>query len=232
VNVIPNAAVVFDVDGPLLNLGPAEEQAFFTPFKTLFGIEGLSNNWDSYRIRNDRDIIHEILEDYLGDRFEPHHYHTLLDEYDRELTAGFAEGRLQVTPIPGALELLQTLSASGSLTLGMATANIRRAAEIRLRQASMWDYVRDHPGAADEGGHKHEVLARVITTMGLPSKRVVYIGDNLNDLEAGQINGVHFIGFHVNEARRQRLLDHGAGHVSGNHDETLWLINRILGLET
>ncbi len=230
--VIPNAAVVFDVDGPLLNLGPAEEQAFFAPFKTLFGIEGLSNNWDSYRIRNDREIIHEILEDYLGDRFEPHHYHALLDEYDRELTAGFAEGRLQVTPIPGALELLQTLSASGELTLGMATANIRRAAEIRLRKAGMWDHVCDHPGAADEGGHKHEVLARVISSMGLLSERVVYIGDNLNDLEAAQINGTHFIGFHVNEARRRRLWDHGASHVSGNHDETLRLITCMLDLET
>ncbi len=223
-------AVVFDVDGPLLDLGPAEEQAFFTPFKTLFGIEGLSNDWDSYRIRNDREIIHEILEGHLGERFEPDHYHALLDEYDRELSSGFAQGRLKVTPIPGALQLLETLSATNGLSLGMATANIRRAAEIRLREAGMWDHVRHHPGAADEGGHKHEVLARVIAGLKLPPERVVYIGDNLNDLEAGKVNGTHFIGFHVGEAKRQRLLDHGARHVTGDHRETLALIRQMLNI--
>jgi phosphoglycolate phosphatase-like HAD superfamily hydrolase len=223
-------AVVFDVDGPLLDLGPAEEQAFFTPFKTLFGIEGLSNDWDSYRIRNDREIIHEILEGHLGERFEPDHYHALLDEYDRELSSGFAQGRLKVTPIPGALQLLQTLSATNGLSLGMATANIRRAAEIRLRQAGMWDHVRHHPGAADEGGHKHEVLARVIAGLNLPPERVVYIGDNLNDLDAAQFNRTHFIGFHVAEPRRRRLADNGATVTAGDHRDTLKHIDAALSI--
>ena len=225
-------AVVFDVDGPLLDLGPAEEQAFFTPFKTLFGIEGLSNDWDSYRIRNDREIIHEILERHLGDGFEPQHYHALLEEYDRELSSGFAQGRLKVTPIPGALQLLEALSATGVVSLGMATANIRRAAEIRLREAGMWDHVRHYPGAADEGGPKHQVLARVIAGLGLPPERVVYIGDNLNDLEAGKVNGTHFIGFHVGEAKRKRLLNHGARHVTGDHGETLALIRQMLNISS
>jgi FMN phosphatase YigB (HAD superfamily) len=51
----PAAAVVFDVDGVLLDLTPAEEDAFFAPFETLYGITGLSRDWDSYRVRNDED---------------------------------------------------------------------------------------------------------------------------------------------------------------------------------
>lgn len=223
-------AVVFDVDGPLLDLTPPEEDAFFETFRLLHGIGGLSRDWDSYRVRNDREIIHEILENHLGSAFAPHHYDEVLSAYDRILSGGFASGALKVTPIPGAGDLLQTLSGIDGLALGTATANIRRAAEIRLRAAGFWDHVSRYPGAADEGGHKHQVLARVIADMGLPPERVVYIGDNLNDLEAGKVNRTHFIGFHVGEARRQRLKDHGAEHVTGDHGETLGLIRDMLGI--
>ncbi len=59
-------AVVFDVDGPLLDLTRPEEDAFFVPFERLYGLTGLSRDWDSYRTRNDEDIIREILENHLG----------------------------------------------------------------------------------------------------------------------------------------------------------------------
>ena len=52
-----------------------------------------------------------------------------------------------------------------------------------------------HAHGADGGGHKREILARAIAATGLPRNRIVYIGDNLNDVEAGLANGVHFIGF-------------------------------------
>ena len=55
-------AVIFDVDGVLLDLTAAEEDAFFLAFERLHGITGLSRDWDSYRVRNDEHIIAEILE--------------------------------------------------------------------------------------------------------------------------------------------------------------------------
>ena len=33
-----------------------------------------------------------------------------------------------------------------------------------------------------------------MTATGVPKQRIVYIGDNLNDVDAGLANGVHFIG--------------------------------------
>ena len=55
-------AVIFDVDGVLLDLTAPEEGAFFRAFERLHGITGLSPDWDSYRVRNDEHIIAEILE--------------------------------------------------------------------------------------------------------------------------------------------------------------------------
>ena len=116
------------------------------------------------------------------------------------------------------------------LALGIATANLRCAAEIRLREAGLWTHLSAYPGTADRSGHKYEVLARVISDLGLPADRVVYIGDNLNDLDAGRRNGTHFIGFHIHRDRQQRLSENGAEYVTGDHDETLALIHRMLKL--
>jgi phosphoglycolate phosphatase len=230
VTAAPQAAVIFDVDGPLLELTPPEEDAFFMPFERLYGLTGLSRDWDSYRVRNDEDIIAEILEDHLGGPPPRHEVQRVVDVYGEVLAEGFASGQLRAVAVPGADDLLARLADVPALALGMATANLRRAAEIRLSAAGMWDRVKHHPGAADGGGAKREVLARVIAGLDLPASRIVFIGDNLNDLDAGLANGTHFIGFHWDETRRRRLADNGAVHVSGDHAETFRLIARFLGL--
>src|SRR5690606_8860878 len=43
-----DCAVIFDVDGVLLDLTRPEEDAFFAPFERLYGLTGLSRDWDSY----------------------------------------------------------------------------------------------------------------------------------------------------------------------------------------
>ena len=63
-----------------------------------------------------------------------------------------------------------------------------------------------------------------------PPVRIVFLGDNLNDLDAGQSNGVHFIGFHVAAHKRRRLRDHGAETVFGDHRDTRAFIEDLLGL--
>lgn len=223
-------AVIFDVDGPLLHLTVVEEDAFFTPLEKLHGLSGLSRDWDSYRVRNDREILHEILQDHLGDRFQPNHYQIVVETYEAVLREGFRSGSLQVSPVSGALELLQQLSEVEGLALGMATANLRIAARIRLEHAGMWQHLSKFPGAADEGGHKRAVLARVVEELKLPPAQIVYIGDNLNDLDAGMQNRTHFIGFHVDAERRARLSANGATHVAGDHRQTLALIRNFLNI--
>ncbi len=227
---VAKGAVVFDVDGPLLELTRAEEDAFFIPFERLYGLTGLSRDWDSYRTRNDEDIIAEILEAHFGAPAAEAERRRVIALYVEVLAEGFASGRLKASAVAGADTLLARLARMPDLALGMATANLRRAAEMRLQAVGLWEHVRRYPGAADGGGAKREVLARVIDDLDLPPERIVFIGDNLNDLDAGQANGTHFIGFHWEEARRRRLSDNGARHVCGDHEETFRLIQQFLGL--
>ena len=76
-----DAAVIFDVDGVLLDLTPAEEDAFFFPFARIHRLEGLSRDWDSYRIRNDEDIITEILTRHFGRAPSPDEHKAIIQAY-------------------------------------------------------------------------------------------------------------------------------------------------------
>ena len=57
-----DAAIIFDVDGVLLELTRAEEELFFQPFASRCDANKLSRDWNSYQIRNDENIIAELIE--------------------------------------------------------------------------------------------------------------------------------------------------------------------------
>jgi HAD superfamily hydrolase (TIGR01549 family) len=218
-----DAAVIFDVDGVLLELTRAEEDAFFLPFEQRYGLKDFSRDWNSYAIRNDENIIMEILARHGLPENE--HAEVVADYLDI-LKLQLDQGKIETLAVPGARDLLQKLR--GDLQLGIATANLLRAAELRLKRAGLWDQVSACAHGAEGGGHKREILARAVAATGLPKNRIVYIGDNLNDVEAGLENGVHFIGFSANPARLQELQRAGASHISNNHLDSFRLIGHLL----
>ena len=225
-----NAAVIFDVDGPLLELTAAEEEVFFRPLAERFGHANFSADWDSYKIRNDREIYREILETGFGAAPSEGELDAITARYIEILDCAYQAGEAGVEVIPGAKELVERLARIEGLALGIATANLTAAAQIRLQKVGMWDALQQHPGGADVGGPKSNILRHVIAGLDLPSDQVIFIGDNLNDLEAGRENNVHFIGFHVDEPRRQRLRVAGADTVCGDHADTWKIICERLNL--
>lgn len=217
-----DSAVIFDVDGVLLELTPQEEDAFFLAFARRHGITGLSRDWDSYRIRNDEHIIAEILERHGQ---PPEESGAIVEDYLAILRDGLSGGTLTAREISGARALLASLSSS---RIGIATANLLSAAKLRLESCSLWAPVSRIAFGAEGSGHKRETVARAIAATGLPKHRIVYVGDNLNDVDAGLSNGVHFIGFSEDAARRERLAKAGAAHLAGDHTGTRALIAQLL----
>ncbi len=215
-------AVIFDVDGVLLELTRDEEELFFTALSHFVPTENLSRDWNSYRIRNDDDIIAEILErNMLPKNVKAEvigHYLALLSQA--------LEKSVKSISIAGAEQLLSALS--GKTQLGIATANLLRAAELRLQQTGLWSHVSELAQGADGGGHKSAILAQLLERVAVPRSNIIYIGDNLNDVEAGLLNNVHFIGFSTDATRRKELKAHGARHISENHTETLHIVISLM----
>jgi len=219
-----DCAVIFDVDGVLLELTSAEENLFFAAFAPWGDPSTLSRNWNSYRIRNDDNIVDEVMERW---NIPAREKAGLVDAYHGSLGERLADGRLKSVTISGAREMLSALR--GKAKLGFATANFREAARLRLQAAGIWDDVSGLSFGADGGGHKHQILGRAIAAAGLPASRIVYLGDNLNDVEAGLRHGVHFIGFSTSPERREILMGAGARTCTGDHAESLALIREYLG---
>jgi beta-phosphoglucomutase-like phosphatase (HAD superfamily) len=216
-------AIIFDVDGVLLELTRAEEELFFQPFATLCNASKLSREWNSYRIRNDQEIVAEIVE-HLG--LPDAEKQNITTEYLSLLRAQLESKTLATSAINGAETLLNACSKFAML--GIATANFRQAAKLRLESAKLWHHVSAHAFGADGGGHKYEILKRALRSVDLPKSNIIYIGDNVNDVEAGLMNGVRFIGFSENADRLKTLKAHGAKFLAQNHEQTLANINSFL----
>jgi beta-phosphoglucomutase-like phosphatase (HAD superfamily) len=216
-------AIIFDVDGVLLELTQAEEELFFEPFASRCDASKLSRDWNSYRIRNDEDIVAEIVERFGLPESEKQ---IITTEYLSLLQKQLESKALTSLPIKGAAALIK--ACSNLAKLGIATANFRDAAKLRLGNAKLWHHVSAHAFGADGGGHKHEILRRTQQTINLPKSNIIYIGDNINDVEAGLMNGVRFIGFSENPDRLKTLKAHGAEFLAQNHEQTLAIINSFL----
>lgn len=214
-----DCAIIFDVDGVLLELTRDEEEIFFTALSKFVPTQNLSRDWNSYKIRNDEDIIAEIL--------QRNHLHTTLKA---AVTAHYItmlkSSAVKTVAISGAAKLLQSLQ--GKAKLGIATANMFEAAKHRLQQVELWKPVSEHAKGADGGGHKSAILSRTIESFVPSLKHIIYIGDNLNDLAAAKANDVEFIGFSEDAMRRALLSEAGAAHITANHLETIHLLNQML----
>lgn len=221
-------AVIFDVDGVLLHLSPAEEDGFFEPFREAYGLTGLSRDWSAYDIRNDLHIVREIIATRLGRMATPEEVQVWRSRYLEIIQDWMARGIFAVQPIAGAFDLLRDLCSSGTLT-GVATANIIDAARMRLEAVGFWPHIRCAAGA-ECGGPKKQILGKLISDLGLSRDDVIYIGDNLNDLEAGREHAGHFIGFSSSARQRQYLKERGAVLLAGDHRETRLLLERLLSV--
>jgi hypothetical protein len=84
-----------------------------------------------------------------------------------------SNGVIETITIPGAHELLKNLH--GNSRIGIPTANLLGAAELRLKYVNLWPYVSAHAFGAEGGGHKREILAHAIASINLPKDRIVYV---------------------------------------------------------
>ena len=216
-------AIIFDVDGVLLELTPAEEELFFMPFASRCEASQLSRDWNSYCVRNDEDIIAEIVERHGIAETEKQN---IKEEYLALLRQRLASKHISSIEIKDANAILSACSTFAML--GIATANFRAAAKLRLEQADLWQHVSNHAFGADGGGAKREILARALANINLPKSNIIYIGDNVNDVEAGLMNDVRFIGFSEDSDRLKTLKFNGAENLAQSHKQTWAIINQFL----
>ena len=199
--------VIFDIDGTLLELLQAEEDAYLRAFKVCYGITGLSDDWDSYQFRTDIEIAREILNRHFARPCTISELSRVLATYS-SLLQSEVYGR-GITPklIPGIKDVLDTLDRA-NVGLALATANPEQIARLRLEKAEIWKYF--GCGAfAEDGKDKTSILSKALsrcreTYRDITSKEsIVFIGDHPTDATAANTLGIHFVGINDQTERFQ-----------------------------
>ena len=228
------SAVIFDVDGVILHLTPPEEAAYFQALELVFGITDASPDWDSYRARNDVEIVEELIETRLGRAATPGDINSFTDKYVSLVDIGIRTGEIEVLEIDGIRDVLMELTQADNLIMGLATANLMGMAKMRLRHVGLNDFFKVG-GFAEARGPKRQILSKTLAGLkdeqgnAIPKERIVFLGDNVGDVDAGLGNGCGLIAFSEDTGKHAKLRAAGAEHIISSHTETVATIERVLG---
>jgi phosphoglycolate phosphatase-like HAD superfamily hydrolase len=189
--------ILFDIDGTLIRSGGAGVEALERAAAELHAIERAMDGISAAG-GTDPALIDEIFRRRLGRAPAPGDAEALLERYLAHLPALLAEaGRYRV--LSGVTEALDCLEARGA-TIGLATGNVERGAELKLRPGDLW---RRFPfgGFGSDAADRAELVERAIERGERHAGRrfergreVVVVGDTPKDVAAAHARGATAIG--------------------------------------
>ncbi len=202
--------VLFDIDGTLIRTGGAGVKAFGKVFATEFnatdGFERLK-----FAGRTDPAIVREFFL-FHGIPVTRENFQRFFERYVFWLDNILHQGSVEVCPgVRGFIRQLQALTPPP--VLGLLTGNIRLGAEIKLRQAGLWDLF-----AVGAFGDDHEDRARIAATardrggrlvgQALQGDQVLVIGDTSLDIACARAIGAKVLAVASGGASLEELQAH------------------------
>jgi phosphoglycolate phosphatase len=182
-------ALLFDIDGTLLNAGGAGQSAMEAALAAEFGatrpVEGIPTAG-----RTDFGITRDLLA-YFDLPDEPAVWERFRAAYFERLPAALAQTVGAV--LPGVRELLQLLAARDDVILGLLTGNFATGAWLKLKHFSLDHHFR-FGSFGDEHPHRDDVARRAWDQLqeqspGIAPQHVWVIGDTPADVRCGRAIG-------------------------------------------
>ena len=174
-------AVIFDVDGTLLDSSSQDEQLYKVAVEDVLGRVSFRAGLNDYEHVTDSGILLQVLAD---NRVAPdeeiieaikNRFFELLDEYI-ERTGPFRE-------MPGAQSILRRLGASRTHGVAIATGSWRTSAEVKLRTAG-FDPATLLLATSDDASTREAIMERALQLIGRACDTVTYYGDGIWDQRA------------------------------------------------
>lgn len=173
-------AILFDVDGTLIDTYHLYLESYRRALEPYLGYAPGVDEFIARRPSSE----HHFLAEWIGDE-SADLCHAQMSRHYEELHGSLCAGRYD-----GVREMLDALRAAG-VPVGVVTGKGRRAWEITTKSIELGDFEvviaeedvewpKPHPGGL-------EAAARA---MGIPTSRMLYIGDSLADMEAGRQAGM------------------------------------------
>jgi phosphoglycolate phosphatase-like HAD superfamily hydrolase len=187
--------VIFDIDGTLTQSNDLDDAAFLRALSDVFGLPGVSDDWDGYTHVTDSCILREACQAGIGRAPQP-------DEIERfqqrfvELLAESARNAGGVPQVAGAGAMLKRLRDSGAYAVAYAGGGWTASALFKIRSAGLPD---DIPCAfADEHESREKIMrlarARAEAAYSKLLPDIVYVGDAVWDMRSARRCGYAFVG--------------------------------------
>ena len=219
-------AILFDIDGTLIESGGSSDRAWHRAFEELHGADVQISKVTGKGVP-DPAVGRQAFEAVIG-----------REPTDEEMARLMAK-RLEYLPqevessdgykvMPGTEELLERLIDDGYL-LGLTTGNVEGAAHIKLARADLNRFF-SFGGYGSDSDDRTELTKRALergeVVLGSPidRPRCFSIGDTPRDIEAGHGAGIRVTGVATGKFSVEELTEAGADAAIANFSEGLPLL--------
>ena len=202
--------VLFDIDGTLIHTGGAGVKAFAKVFESEF------NAVDGFELmkfagRTDVSLVREFFQ-YHQIPVSTENFERFFERYVFWLDEMLRHGKTVLCP--GVREFIRDLKALPEPPmLGLLTGNIRLGAEIKLREAQLWDEF--ETGAFADDHELRDQIAVAARDRGsrllgrnLSGDEVVVVGDTVHDIRCGRAIGAKVLAVATGGAPYAELESH------------------------
>lgn len=206
-------AIIFDIDGTLLDSTGVDDRYFIQAFQETFDIDLTHQKWEEITHVTDQGITEEIVLSKKGtlpsasevDQFKSRFFH-LMDRAQQDDPAQFAT-------VAGVETYLKNLLQSNDYLVGFATGAWEESAHIKLRSLPfLQDIVLS---TSSHHTSREDITKRTIKLLEEKSTKelseIIYFGDGLWDHKTCGNLGIHFVGIDVKN--NNKLKNNGAQHV-------------------
>ncbi len=178
-------AILFDIDGTLVNCLGAGKRALVEASKSVFGTCGAMETFQ-FQGRTDPFILREALKDTeVGADTVEENMEKFRDEYTELLSEYIKVSEIII--YPGIVDVLEILSKKDHILLGLLTGNVREGARIKLEACGLNDYF-TFGAFGDDSAIRNELpevaQKRISLQHGLDMdfKDIYIIGDTIHDI--------------------------------------------------
>lgn len=217
---------LFDIDGTLIRSDGAGRRSFERACDEHLGVDGALGD---IRLdgKTDPAILDEVFSVHRGRAATTAERTAILDRYLGYLETVLPTARYEV--LPGVEAVLDHLDAAGAV-LGLATGNLERGAEIKLRRGDLWRRFR-FGGYGSDHAERAELVrigiqrGRALAPRPVEDREIWVIGDTPRDIAAAHAAGCLALGVATGSYSEAELAASGADATT----DTLvsWLDRRL-----
>jgi phosphoglycolate phosphatase-like HAD superfamily hydrolase len=216
-------AILFDIDGTLIDSGGAGAESWRLAFQELYGVPADIGEYTDAGM-TDPEVGRLTFEKVVGHEPSPRELARLLSRRNTLLPGAVAESK-GYRVLPGVKELLPHLCREGYL-LGVTTGGVETASHIKLERGHLNRYFHfggygsDSPDRT-ELTRKAVERASMILARRLSHDEVLVVGDTPLDISAAHGADAVGVGVASGHYGKEELADAGADFVLGSLEEEL-----------